>query len=409
MSETWLNAAVHSATVALNGYVAYRLDRNLNGVAKKRGGGLITYINGKYAADSEELLELNRTNRDVEAQWSVIHRPHCKDVLICNVYRPPSGKLDKAISYLNECVGTLDLGKMEIFILGDLNINYKNRSSREFKKIKFFNQANGLTHLITTTTWNTDKSKSLLDLILTNSKYVSASGTLEHFISDHQPIFVVKKKSRDVRPTVEFQGRSYRNFDKSTFRKDLTNHDWGCFYSLTDVGEAWDHLLNRIILTLDAMCPVRTFKIKNYRPEWITNELVEQIKDRDYFYKKAKTDNTEDAWNIAKHLRNVTNANIRSAKKDFVVDKLNNCNADCKKFWHTIRTVIPSNKGNATHDIMLRNNGEKLEKKEVAHFINDFFINIGKVSNQGPASTGGPKNAEISEVEEPAGGWGPVV
>ena len=146
-------------------------------------------------------------------QWSIIHRPYCKEVILWNVYRPPSGKLDHAISYLNECVKSFDLCKMELFILGDLNVNYKKQSSQDFKKVKFFSQANGLAQLITTTTRNTDKTKSLLDLVLTNSKYISKSGTLNHYISDHQPIFVVKKKGRDSRPTVDFQGRSYRNFD----------------------------------------------------------------------------------------------------------------------------------------------------------------------------------------------------
>ena len=39
-------------------------------------------------------------------------------------------------------------------------------------------------------------------------------------------------------------------------------------------------------------------------------------------YKKAKQTSDEDAWNIAKYLRNVTNANIRQARKDFVLAEL---------------------------------------------------------------------------------------
>ena len=141
--------------------------------------------------------------------------------------------------------------------------------------------------------------------------------------------------------------------------------------------------MSKLTPTLDDMCPIRTFEIKNYRPSWITDELSEQIKDRDYFYKKSKADNEEDSWNIARHLRNVTNSNIRSAKKEFVIEELNNCNTDCKKFWHTIRSVIPGNKGSSWQDILLKKDGEKVEKKEVAQHINDFFINIGKVGGQG--------------------------
>ena len=111
----------------------------------------------------------------------------------------------------------------------------------------------------------------------------------------------------------------------------------------------------------------------------MTSELIEQIKDRDYLYTKAKKSGCEDSWNIAKHLRNVTNANIRQAKRDFVLAELESCETDCKRFWYTIRSVIPSNKGDTRQEIMLKDKGKKLPKDKVAHHINDYFINIGKM------------------------------
>ena len=35
-------------------------------------------------------------------QWSMINRPHCRDVAVCNLYRPPSGDLDKAIDCIKK-------------------------------------------------------------------------------------------------------------------------------------------------------------------------------------------------------------------------------------------------------------------------------------------------------------------
>ena len=102
-SETWLNDAVNSKTVALEDYILYRLDRDFRSVKKKRGGGLLTYIHKSHAADCEPLDDYNKSNGDIEAQWSIIHRPHSKIVVVCNIYRPPSGDLVKAISYLEGC------------------------------------------------------------------------------------------------------------------------------------------------------------------------------------------------------------------------------------------------------------------------------------------------------------------
>ena len=288
LSETWLNDSVNSQSVGIKGYVLYRQDRDLHAVAKKRGGGLLTYVREDHAASSEQLDELNKSNENIEAQWSIIYRPHCKNVVIGNIYRPPNGNLKKAIDYLEECLLSLDMDTMELFIMGDLNVNYKNKLSVEYKKLNFFVKANGLTQIIENTTRVMDKTNSLLDLVLTNSIYVSKAGTLEHFISDHQPIYVVKKKGRDTRPKVEFEGRSYRDFDKDALRDKLEDTSWDEFYTIGDPNTAWDHILSKVEPIIEDMCPMRTFKIKNYRPDWITHELLEQIADRDYFYRKAK-------------------------------------------------------------------------------------------------------------------------
>ena len=54
---------------------------------------------------------------------------------------------------------------------------------------------------------------------------------------------------------------------------------------------------------VDQQCPVRNTKIKQYIPDWINPSLRDLIRDRDYFYKKAKRTGNEDDWNIAQHLR----------------------------------------------------------------------------------------------------------
>ena len=195
---------------------------------KKGGGGLLTYVREDHASNCEPLVEINWSTGDIEAQWSIIYRPHCKNVIVGNIYRPPNGNLKRAITYLEECLLSLELDTVDLFILGDLNVNYKNKLSADYKKLNFFVKANGLKVVIETTTRTTEKTNSLLDLILTNSMYVSKAGTLDHYISDHQPIYV--KKGRDARPKVEFEGRSYRNFDKESLRDKLTEIDWADYW-----------------------------------------------------------------------------------------------------------------------------------------------------------------------------------
>ena len=380
VSETWLKPHLNTSLVTLPNYQPFRLDRNFKNKPKKKGGGLISYVSVKHASSCEVIDELNISNECIEAQWLYIYRPHCKNVIICNVYRPPSGDLKSAISYLDDCLKTLNLVKADLFLLGDFNINYRNKRSPDYKRFNFFAQSNSLTQHITSTTRNTDKTKSLLDLALTNSKFIDRAGTLEHYISDHQPIYIVHKKGRDNRQSVEFDGRSYRSFDSKKFRAQLLELEWEDLYQMTDPEEAWNFILKQITIVLNVMCPVRSFHIKNYRPDWMTKELIEQIKDRDYFYSKAKAQGDGDAWNVAKHLRNVTNSNIRQAKKDFILGELETHDDDPKKFWKVIQKVVPSKDGSTSRDILLKHDGSKIDRNKVAQYINDYFINVGNFS-----------------------------
>ena len=63
----------------------------------------------------EQLDDMNVSNEDIEARWSLIHRPHCKNVVIGNLYRPPNGDLVKALKYLDECMGVINLSKIDLF------------------------------------------------------------------------------------------------------------------------------------------------------------------------------------------------------------------------------------------------------------------------------------------------------
>ena len=71
---------------------------------------------------------------------------------------------------------------------------------------------------------------------------------------------------------------------------------------------------------------------------------------------------------------------------------------DCKKFWKVIRQVIPSDKQQARHDILLKDNDLKVGKDEVAGFINDYFINVG---NTGKHQINGNGNSdEVTDDHE---------
>ena len=95
----------------MEGYKVFRLDRAVTSPRKvrKRGGGLLTYVNSIHSKYCESLSGFDQSDKNIEAQWILLHRPHCKDVVTCNVYRPPNRDLQKTLTYLEECMSLLYL------------------------------------------------------------------------------------------------------------------------------------------------------------------------------------------------------------------------------------------------------------------------------------------------------------
>ena len=118
--------------------------------------------------------------------------PHCKDI-ICNIYRPPNGKLDKTIKYLEHCLASINCNKTDIFLMGDLNVDYSSKKTTDYKSLSFFIKSNQFLQLINEHTRITKKTKTTLDLIITNCKYTHKAGSLDTFISDHRPTHVTKR------------------------------------------------------------------------------------------------------------------------------------------------------------------------------------------------------------------------
>ena len=296
------------------------------------------------------------------------------------------------------CLSNINLNKTDIFILGDLNVDYQNKGSADFKKLSFFIKSNQLTQSITDTTRHTKLNSSTLDLAISNCRYIMRSGVLDNNLSDHLPIYLVKKKAKDNRSKETFIGRSYRHFNEGEFKNTLRAKNWEHIIDYTSAESAWDSILKEVKKELDFCCPIKKYTVRGTRPKWLTNTLIEQMKDRDYFYKKAKRSLNQDDWNIAKHLRNTTNFNIRQAKANYIIGELEASQDDPKRFWRTIKKVF-SQKGQIKNtNIRLSDEiGKVIDPDLIPSYINNFFINIGRsISSNNPGN-----NSNDTELQTP--------
>ena len=305
-----------------------------------------------------------------------------KNVLKCNgwsyfmqnIYQT---NLNNFVEYIQNCLDSFDeKSKKDIFILGDFNIDIKKKSDSHVKDLIQTMNSYGLKQYINGIT-RYGKSNSCIDLIFSNCEYISNSGILNLNFSDHQAVFITKKKAKILKSKIEFRGRSYKNYNIVDFQETLRKFDWVEFFGTENPNTCWDILYRRIINTLSDMCPEKTFKVNSYREEWMNKDIMERIIDKDKALKKAKKSSLQYDWEKAKTLRKEVGLLIDRARKEHFQDEYINSKDDPKRFWRNIYDIIPKNKENKSNIHLKDNLGTEIFSENTASFINDYFTDIG--------------------------------
>ena len=380
LSETWLKQGLNSNYVNIPNYNLVRLDRSWseNGMLKK-GGGVCIYLNDKLKYSDSDLSKLNKSSVDIEIQWVTIKSQFQKDIIIANVYRPPQGNFKNFLKYINDSIDSIEnVYRKDLFIVGDFNIDVSKKTENKAKELLQNMNSYGLKQHISGVT-RYGKTNSCIDLIFSNSEYINKTGILDLNFSDHQAVFISRKKQKTIKNKITFKGRSYRNYNIDIFQDRIKEFDWVDYFGIEDPTVCWDTLFSRIIEILDDMCPEKYYNINSYRECWMNRDIMERIIDKDKALTKAKKTGNPDDWNIAKFLRNETGQLVERVKKQYFEDEYIRSKGDPKRFWRNIYDIIPKDK-NKSEIIHLKNNeGLEIPQDETASYINDFFTNIGPV------------------------------
>ena len=216
---------------------------------------------------------------------------------------------------------------------------------------------------------------SCIDLVCSNSDCISKAVVCNVNLSDHEMVFFTRKRINVKQDKISFTGRSYKNYNKLIFKEMLLNQNWENFESHTDPTILWDTIVGNITKSIDPMCPLKRFTVKSSEKPWFTNEILEQIKDKDRALKRAKKTGKSDDWKIARRLRNDCLNVVRKAKSNFIQNELNINWNDSKKFWQNVNTILPQSTDPSS--IKLNDNGHPVSKGDIPDFINNYFSNIG--------------------------------
>ena len=386
--ETWLNSTFTNQMIQIEGFEIFRLDREYGNICNKeqklkRGGGLIVYIKKNLSDFAQIIPNSSQISGSVEQLWIKIVKPNIRNLLLGVIYRPPSGKVTDAIEELSTSLkGILDSFRGEIAIMGDFNVNYSLRHTPAFKALKNFERNFNLDQIIKAPTRIVKNSKTHLDLIFTNMEHIISSGVLDFALSDHLPIFLIRKKQKTKPSYAHTRGRSYNYYRKDNFQDDIKCHPrWKSFWDLEEnkPDEMWDVMLEIITEVSDFHAPLKDMKVREDTPPWITKDLISEVNQKDFLFKKAKKLPSEANWETFRRKKNEVKRLLATAKEEFVKNKLEEHEANPRKFWRTINEVsgIGKNKSSKKCTKIIDQDERVYEKQEAADFLNNYYSNIG--------------------------------
>lgn len=301
LTETWLKQGIPEsnvcnvrACVCNVKFNLIRYDRTVNNPVtgvRKTARGIVVYL--KKGITYEFLENESICTDDIEMCVIRLAAGGNKKQIFLGVYRPPAGNVVRALEALTNCLEKFNARyqRTKYVVLGDLNINYLDKKCSQVKLLKTLEKQLGLTQVISEATRVTLDKSTLIDLCLTNMNNLSHSGVIHYFLSDHFPIFVVKKKLKLEKKCCNFIGRSYLNYSLEVFKSELDRINWTDILNENNPDNIWNQVMSVLMSIADTICPTKEFNITRQRPLYFNTELVEHIKERDAVLRLATRKN----------------------------------------------------------------------------------------------------------------------
>lgn len=337
------------------------LDRN------RHGGGVLFYIKDKWSitnVKSDENLEFLSLN------IKQLNSPTFKTGV---VYRPPDSVV-KWYSDFESSIENLTTQNENIIIMGDFNIDHLKED-----RMKLLMRTYNLTQIINEPTRVTQDTRTLIDHIyVTNESSYCTTGVIPIGISDHHLTYTIRKKNKcgtNKHTTIRY--RDYKHLDEEKLLEDMKNIDWESIKQMTDANEMWTFFKNSLIKVFDNHLPYKEKRINARSEQWINDDILTEMRHRDYLHIQALKTNSENDWALYKYSRNTVVSKIREAKKIFIDEVIEQVSMKPKDMWTRLKQFIPSKSKNCNTSYLEVDELTITENSDIANAFNDFFCSIG--------------------------------
>lgn len=363
LTETHVTKDVELAEVTIDGYrseICY--------TDSAHTGGVIFYIK------NEVLYQvLNNFTAD-RNMWCLVVKIQIKmkDYILIGVYHSPSASCAEFLSCFETVVEEYGSNSTDTIILGDFNINMSIDTfySKQLENILI---ENGLEQLIKEPTRITKTTATTIDLLITNNDNISFNVNHIPRITDHAYITISLQTSDIEIDNTKQQWRNFKNYDERTFQNKLLDTEWD--NNIIDTNRLAENLINNIATCLDEVCPVKEIIVptKYADKKWITEDILQAIKERDNRYEAARITNSEEDWNIYREKRNKVTSTIRQQKQNYYEQKIDECKNSPKTMWKTLKQICKGKRQNTAQHIKF-NDEDIYNELEIAEKFNAYFI-----------------------------------
>ena len=172
-------------------------------------------------------------------------------------------------------------------------------------------------------------SVTCLDRIYSNHpRRIMNISTLNCGLSDHVPIFAVRKDNNErtscsIQKNQNIRYRDMKQLRENRFKEVMSQAPWDTvflFGEIDDMLDSWESILKSV---LDENFPWRKRRVKRaVQAPWMTSSVLKQLHLKDYCLKTSRRSNNTDDWSNYRAARNKVVGMIRSAKTKFFLQCL---------------------------------------------------------------------------------------
>ena len=353
-TESWLNGLTPDPHVTLDGFHLVRADRSDGESGKKKGGGLMMYVNERWCNAGHISVKEQRCTKDIEL-LAVSLRPYYlprefSHVIAITVYIPPLADAAAACELLHGEVSKLQTSHPQSLIIISGDFNHTSLSST----LPTFSQ------YVDCTT----RDNKTLDLLYANTKDAYSSSPLpplgrsDHNLVRLQPIYIpmVKKQPPTIRYVKEWSDEATEALQDCF---ETTDWDVLCSPHGEDIDAMTDCITDYIKFCTENTVPTKKVRCFSNSKPWVTPELKALLKEKRRVFRSG---DKEELRRVQKELKK----KIKEGKASYRTKMENLLQQNsAREVWRGLKTISGHSRGHGR--------GPEAGDQEWANELNLFF------------------------------------